>query len=389
MDTMNNTEDAENSNISQYAIAMNMLGIHYDKIYKQLALECYKKSYKKGCKVARYNFADLLSYTQLEDEVSEGMRYDKCIKLYEKYILTHPEDPDAYTGIGNVYAKKGLYDKKVEYYTKAFNLGQYKLLFGIMHSINDSDECTRLADIVFDKIMSNHDIVSLYHINQLALMYSDARNGVKEDHEKGVILWEILVLKEYPNAMYNLGFCYTYGEGIERNYQKAFELYTKCIEHKDTVGGNIDSYRELGLAYEFGRGVERDPIKSMEYYTLGAINQNNPDPVCCTKIVKHLQKTKGTKNEYKTGPALYYDKETTKLQSKLMLHYIKYYEYANDQPKDLTIPFNVLLRWKDKLGYKINKLKQKIQDLELRPPTDGGELYKEAKERYTNNINKM
>jgi TPR repeat protein len=386
MTTLNLTEDEDkyNAHLSQYANAMNMLGYHYDKNKEvQKALECYKQSYKKGSQIARYNFAGLLSNTPLEDPESESMRYDKCIKLYEKYISACPDDGDGYVAIGDVYGKKCLYNKKREYHIKAFKLGKYNLLSTTIYGgIKESDECTQLLDILFNKIILNHELVDSSIINRLALTYSNGDQGIKKDYQKSVVLWNIAAKKEDLNAIYNLGFSYTYGEGVETNYEKASDLYKKCINAINCSS----SQRELGLAYEHGRGVVRDQDKAMEYYILASTNAQKPDSASCIKVVKHLQKTKGIKN--KNG-CLHYDCETTKLQSKLLLSYIKDNEYTSSQPKDVAIPFNVLCKWKEKLGYKIQKLKKKIEELEMLPPAEGGRLYIEAKDRYTNTISKF
>jgi TPR repeat protein len=211
---VNPTKDDFDQLVSQYAGALNLLGCYYDKKKeKQTALECYKLSYKKGCNVARFNFADLLSTVELDDEVSESMRYDKCIKLFEKYILTIPEDPDGYMALGDVYGKKGEYDKKHEYYLKAFHRGKYGLLPRILWNVKDPIESTRLVDFLYDLIIVHNDVVNLDTINRLGLIYSDGNHGVPVNHVKSFILWEIAAKQDFGTSVYNLGFCYSYGEG--------------------------------------------------------------------------------------------------------------------------------------------------------------------------------
>jgi TPR repeat protein len=44
--------------------------------------------------------------------------------------------------------------------------------------------------------------------------------------------------------MINLGFCYKFGHGIEKNQNKAFELYQRAMEL-----GNSAAFCNLGICY--------------------------------------------------------------------------------------------------------------------------------------------
>jgi TPR repeat protein len=66
-------------------------------------------------------------------------------------------------------------------------------------------------------------------------------------------------------AMQNLGNCYLYGEGVEKNYNKAFELFKQSAE-----GGYSGGMTSLGYCYDKGIGIKIDKQKAFELYQKSA-----------------------------------------------------------------------------------------------------------------------
>ena len=62
--------------------------------------------------------------------------------------------------------------------------------------------------------------------------------------------------------MYNLGYCFDKGEGVEQNLAKAVEWYTKAAEK-----GNSSAMYNLGYCFQRGKGVEQNRTKAVEWYT--------------------------------------------------------------------------------------------------------------------------
>ena len=65
----------------------------------------------------------------------------------------------------------------------------------------------------------------------------------------------------YFEACLGLGFMYTYGLGVEKSYEKAFELYSISCN-----GGHIAACTNIGTMYYTGKGVQKDAIKGVEYF---------------------------------------------------------------------------------------------------------------------------
>ncbi|EJK77025.1 hypothetical protein THAOC_01171, partial [Thalassiosira oceanica] len=75
------------------------------------------------------------------------------------------------------------------------------------------------------------------------------------------------VKKKDPEAANYLGQKYFFGSlGLQKDMQKAVELYTKAAEL-----GSIDALFSLGDAYYFGEGVQEDKGKAYEIYKKAAM----------------------------------------------------------------------------------------------------------------------
>jgi len=110
-------------------------------------------------------------------------------------------------------------------------------------------------------------------INYLGYMYSNGY-GVEKDYNKAVEYYTISHNSGNIIASHNLGFMYLNGYGVEKDYNKAIEYYT--IAHNSD---NIIATCDLGMMYLNGYGVEKDYNKAIEYYTI-AHNSGNIIATC-------------------------------------------------------------------------------------------------------------
>lgn len=70
-------------------------------------------------------------------------------------------------------------------------------------------------------------------------------------------------------AQFNLGYCYYMGLGIDQDYSKAVEWFTKAAEQ-----GYAEAQLFLGECYEEGKGVKQNDNKAVEYYQMAAMQDN-------------------------------------------------------------------------------------------------------------------
>ena len=78
----------------------------------------------------------------------------------------------------------------------------------------------------------------------LGVMYTNG-NGVEKDFSKAVQLFKKACDGGVMLGCNYLGAMYADGNGVEKNEQKAVELYKKACD-----GGNMDGCRNLGVMYE-------------------------------------------------------------------------------------------------------------------------------------------
>jgi len=65
-----------------------------------------------------------------------------------------------------------------------------------------------------------------------------------------------------PHAQYNLGLAYAQGNGVEKDYAKAAEYYTKAAEQ-----GNVNAEYNLGTLCINGEGIAKDPDVAARWFT--------------------------------------------------------------------------------------------------------------------------
>ena len=67
------------------------------------------------------------------------------------------------------------------------------------------------------------------------------------------------------DSMADLGFAFLYGEGVETDYEKAFEYFTEADRY-----GSTRVQFTLGEMYEYGMGMEKDLVEAVKWYLAAA-----------------------------------------------------------------------------------------------------------------------
>lgn len=81
-------------------------------------------------------------------------------------------------------------------------------------------------------------------------------------HDEAAKCFQKAVDLNYNEALEDLGWCYQFGNGVEKDGAKAFELYSLSASKTDSAKCR---YR-LGDCYNFGIGVKADKKKAIFYY---------------------------------------------------------------------------------------------------------------------------
>jgi TPR repeat protein len=98
---------------------------------------------------------------------------------------------------------------------------------------------------------------------------TDEGYGVEKDWEKAVELYRKAADQGEPGGLNNLGNSYFYGEGVERDEAKGIELYLESAKKGYAVAQN-----NLGNCYYLGQAVEQDLEKAVFWYRRAAFNGN-------------------------------------------------------------------------------------------------------------------
>ena len=75
----------------------------------------------------------------------------------------------------------------------------------------------------------------LVKLTSLARSFAEGK-GVEQNWTKAVEWYTKAAEKGHSDAMNNLGCCFWKGEGVEQNWTKAAEWYTKAAEKGDSMG---------------------------------------------------------------------------------------------------------------------------------------------------------
>lgn len=88
-------------------------------------------------------------------------------------------------------------------------------------------------------------------------------------YERAVSLWTIAAEDGDHWAQYYLGRSYRKGEGVTKDYRKAFFWFKKSAEKN-----NLKALNELGVMYRKGRGVVQNNRTALTYYYRAARASN-------------------------------------------------------------------------------------------------------------------
>lgn len=95
--------------------------------------------------------------------------------------------------------------------------------------------------------------------------------GYVKDKIKAVKYWTKAANNGNAEAQYNLGICYSQGDGVAMNKQTAFYWYQKAANN-----GHSSAQYNLGCCYYDGKGCTQDRSKARQWWQKAA-NQGDPD----------------------------------------------------------------------------------------------------------------
>ncbi|MBA3446079.1 MAG: caspase family protein [Pseudaminobacter sp.] len=121
--------------------------------------------------------------------------------------------------------------------------------------------------------------------------------GVEKDLEKAFELYMYAAERGHPEDQSNIGVMYMQGSGVAEDYKLALEWLTKASEQNWAT-----AHDKIGLLYLNGWGVEKDTAKAFEEFGKGANLGNAPAMV---NYANSFRKGVGTDQNFKKAYRLY------------------------------------------------------------------------------------
>lgn len=116
-----------------------------------------------------------------------------------------------------------------------------------------------------NKAAENGDMRALCN---LGLAY-EFGNGVEKDPKKAFDLYLKSARLGYDRGMYNLAFCYMKGNGTREDHWQAAQYFEKAAQK-----GHVNAMYNIGVMYLNGDGVNKDCKRAAEWFYKAAQNNN-------------------------------------------------------------------------------------------------------------------
>ena len=208
-----------------------------------------------------------------------GVRADetKAIEWYRR--AAEQGDADAMKSLGDAYRyAAGVEendDESMKWYRKAAELGNV----GARHMIERVESAVRCKEsvskaiaafkrqdwargLVFAADVGEAETAELKYY--LGLCHYDG-HVVEKDYHKAFELFTKAAERGYAAAQYKLGVMHWYGRGVSRNYGLAYEWYLKAAKQ-----GYADAQNVVGRCHEEGWGCKKDCVEAVNWYKKAA-----------------------------------------------------------------------------------------------------------------------
>ena len=240
---------------------MNVKGFGVEPSYEK-AVEYYKKAIELGNVKAMYNLAYIYQYA-----LGGFDNIEEAIELYKK--AANLGDAKSMYQLGNIYFEgdgvKSDYLEAFNWFEKSSELGNsdamymianmYENGYGVKMNFGKALEyCKKASNLGNVKAKQNLDKLKKIneHVNPKGINYED----------KSIEELEELVKQNDDKAMYELGIRYCDGRGVEKDIEKALDLFEHAI-----ILENTSSMIKLGTMYFLGKDVSQDYKKSRQLFS--------------------------------------------------------------------------------------------------------------------------
>ncbi len=194
------------------------------------------------------------------------------------------------------------YAKASEYYTKCMDSNPYaKICEAYLYKNGqgkekDEDKAEALLEEAAKEIAkSPEELEGKIYIAEACFLIGEVYydgNGVDQDYAKAMEWYTKAADLGNASAMNQIGYMYHFGEGVEVDYAKAMDWYSKAADLGVAMAMN-----NIGVLYHDGLGVDQDYAKAMEWF-LKAVDAGNTDYTLMNNIAQMYENGEGVPVDY-------------------------------------------------------------------------------------------
>lgn len=123
------------------------------------------------------------------------------------------------------------------------------------------------------------------------------QTGTPEGFKTAVAYYQKSAALGNSQAMTNLGYCYTYGRGVQVDQKRGFQYFIQAAKL-----GNFEAVMKVADAYQKGKFVEKDEINAYKmylklYHHLQEIGEIEEYPEVCLRLGNCAYSGMGTKKD--------------------------------------------------------------------------------------------
>ncbi len=268
-------KEALDDNHPNIASVYNSLGEEYLYIKNYSQAFCYLKlaqpilESKMGCDHIDTGrlYSNLGKYYRKNNSINESIDYYQ--KAYSIYVKYYGEDNTNISvilhNIGITYYEFNDYENAIKYFQQSLTIS--KKLLGEEHEdtkITQKYLCRSLAyyhaKINNEKEEANQSLSPEEQFN-IGNDFFYGWNNRKVDKAEAVKWYKKAAEAGYSVAQNRLGYCYSKGIAVDKNYDKALHWYQKAADN-----GEINALVNIGNSYFNGTAVDKDYAKAFTYF---------------------------------------------------------------------------------------------------------------------------
>lgn len=204
-------------------------------------------------------------YLSFAETYKENNNMGAALKWYER--AANLNSLKALRFLGKYYLEEQNNETLVvNYLEKAADLGDIESLYELGEYYYNEDE-DRKAVYYFRQVIGKANKDTHYYNEASSYLGTCYFNGwgTEKDYTKAFDIFSRLIHQNHKGIAYYLGQCYFKGLGTEKNYAEAVKLL-KIADNE----GNVQAAYYLGCCYYDGYGVNQDYVEAIKYFTKSA-----------------------------------------------------------------------------------------------------------------------